>query len=240
MNLKYCSLTGADDAVNPEDLVNISSQFPFAEWAILLLRARAGQPRFPTTSWIESFKSKATGLNKAMHLCDDAFLGFIARDAEVMDIMKGFQRIQLNLKFGDVEGKYDPAELVTRVKESPEWQFILQYTPEKQGLLPAFKDVPNHAVLYDSSAGRGISPNSWDVPLDGHFCGYAGGMNPENVNKNLEMISRAAAGHVTWIDMETGVRTNDQFDLAKVRQVLVTASPYVITSRQTPSSRPSF
>ncbi|MFN3827523.1 MAG: hypothetical protein ACK4NR_07855 [Micavibrio sp.] len=240
MNLKYCSLTGADDAVNPEDLVNISSQFPFAEWAILLLRARAGQPRFPTISWIEGFKSKATGLNKAMHLCDDAFLGFIARDAEVMDIMKGFQRIQLNLKFGDVEGKYDPAEIVARVKESPEWQFILQYTPEKQGLLPAFKDVPNHAVLYDASAGRGISPNSWDAPLDGHFCGYAGGLNPENVNKNLEMISRAAAGHVTWIDMETGVRTNDQFDLAKVRQVLVTASPYVITSRQTPSSRPSF
>ena len=228
MKLKYCSITGADDAVNVADLTEIAQEFPFVEWAILLLRARAGLPRFPTASWIEDFTARTQGQNMAMHLCDDAFLGFIDKDPQVLDLMKGFQRIQLNLKFGDVEGKYDPAALVARVKESPRHQFILQYTREKQGLLPLFRDVANHAVLFDASAGRGISPDKWDAPLAGHFCGYAGGLNPDNVAENLQEIARVAAGHETWIDMETGVRTGDRFDLEKVRRVLTISHPYSV------------
>ncbi len=237
MKLQYCSITGADDAVDVADLTKIATKFPMVEWAILLLRARVGQPRFPTTSWIENFTAHSKGQNKAMHLCDDGFLGFIAKDPSVLELMSGFQRIQLNLKFGDVEGKYDPAELVARVKESPQWQFILQYTREKQGLLPLFKDVKNHAVLFDASAGQGISPDRWDAPLTGHFCGYAGGLNPDNVGKNLEDIARVAAGHVTWIDMETGVRTDDKFDLSKVSRVLEIASPYFDQAQITPRAK---
>lgn len=226
MKLQYCSITGADDQVDVADLSAFARSHPFVEWAILLLRDRAGQPRFPTTGWIENFTRHSHGQNKAMHLCDDAFLGFIGQDSEIKNLMSGFQRIQLNLKFGDVEGKYDPAELVARVKENPQHQFILQYTPDKQGLLPLFTGVPNHAVLYDASAGRGINPDSWDPPLTGHFCGYAGGLSPANLEQNLKMIAKVAAGQTTWIDMESGVRTNDRFDLTKVRQVLDTAACY--------------
>ncbi|QQG37408.1 MAG: hypothetical protein HYS17_07415 [Micavibrio aeruginosavorus] len=161
-----------------------------------------------------------------MHLCDDGFLGFIAQDPAVRNLMSGFQRIQLNLKFGDVEGKYDPAELVARVRENPQHQFILQYTKEKKDLLPLFRDVPNHALLFDASAGRGISPGHWDAPLPGHFCGYAGGLNPENLQENLNLISSIANGYTTWIDMESGVRTDDRFDIGKVRRILSIAAPY--------------
>lgn len=226
MKIQYCSITGADDQVDIADLSTLSHSHPFVEWAILLLRARAGQPRFPSTDWIEDFTRHTHGQNKAMHLCDDAFLGFIAQDPEVKALMSGFQRIQLNLKFGDVEGKYDPAELVARVKENPQHQFILQYTHDKQGLLPLFTGIPNHAVLFDASAGRGINPDHWDAPLDGHFCGYAGGLNPDNVERNLKMIAQVATGQTTWIDMESGVRNNDRFDLDKVRRVLEMVAPY--------------
>lgn len=226
MKLKFCSITGADDAVDAAELAALSQEFPFAEWAILLLRARAGTARFPTADWIENFKARTPRLHRAMHLCDDGFLGFIAGDAEVRALMQGFQRIQLNLKFGDVEGKYDPQQLVARVRENPQHQFILQYTPEKQGLLPLFADVPNHAVLYDASAGQGISPDRWHPPLEGHFTGYAGGLKPDNVAANLTAIEKIAGGAETWIDMETGVRTQDVFDLAKVRQVLTLSAPY--------------
>lgn len=228
MKLKYCSITGADDAVNVADLTNLAQEFPCAEWAVLLMRERAGTPRFPRPEWIENFTAHTLGQNKAMHLCGDAFLGFIAKDPEVLNLMAGFQRIQLNLKFGDVEGKYDPLALWARVRETPQHQFILQYTPEKQGLLPLFKDVANHAVLYDASAGQGVSPDKWDAPLPGHFCGYAGGLNPDNVARNLRDIQRVAASHETWIDMETGVRTDDRFDLDKVRRVLTIAQPYTL------------
>lgn len=234
MQLKYCSITGADDAVDPKDMASFSREFPFVEWAILLLPARAGTARFPSTQWIEKFSKECAGSNNAMHLCDGAFLGFIDGDPQILKLMQGFKRIQLNLKFGDVEGKYDPKKLMERVKASPQWQFILQYGKDKKGLLPLFKDVPNHAVLFDESAGRGISPDSWDAPLSGHSCGYAGGMNPDNVGKNLEIISKVAKGYTTWIDMETGVRTNDVFDLAKVRRVLETAAPYVMKNVPAP------
>ena len=227
MHLKYCSITGADDAVQISDLSKLAAEFPFLETAILLLPARAGTPRFPKLEWIETFGATYTGNNAAMHLCDDGFLGFIAGHQEIRNLMRGFQRIQLNLKFGDVEGKYDPLELVARVSEAPQWQFILQYTADKNELLPLFEDVPNHAVLFDESAGRGVSPDRWDAPLPGHFCGYAGGMNPDNVEANLKMIQNVADGHMTWIDMESGVRTDDRFDLDKMRRVLEIAAPYV-------------
>ena len=226
MDLKYCSITGADDPVDIGALLALSREYPFAEWAILLLPARAGKARFPSRPWIADFAKRAANLNTAMHLCDGALLGFVAGDKDILSTIEGFKRIQLNLKFGDVEGKYAPADLVKRVRSLPQKQFIIQYGRDKQGLLPLLKDVPNHAVLFDESAGRGISPDSWDAPLPGHFCGYAGGINPDNVQSNLEMISKVAKGHPTWIDMETGIRTNDVFDLDKVRRVLKTTAAF--------------
>lgn len=229
MQLKYTSITGADDAVDPQALLALSREFPFAEWAILLLPAQEGMARFPSKDWIRKFSQLAQGLHTAMHLCDGALLGFIRGEAEILNLMSGFKRIQLNLKFGDVEGKYDPADLVRRVRENPQFQFIIQYGKDKQSLLPLLADVPNHAVLYDDSAGRGISPDSWEPPLAGHFCGYAGGLNPANVAEQIEIIAKVAPGYTTWIDMETGVRTDDKFDLAKVRRVLEISKPYAMT-----------
>lgn len=228
MQLKYTSITGADDAVDPQQLLKLSQEFPFVEWAILLLPAREGMARFPSTAWIRNFSKLAQGLHTAMHLCDGALLGFIRGDNEILGLMSGFKRIQLNLKFGDVEGKYDPAELVKRVRDNPQFQFIIQYGKDKKSLLPLLADVPNHAVLYDDSAGRGISPDSWEPPLPGHFCGYAGGLSPANVAQQIEIIAKVAPGYTTWIDMETGVRTDDKFDLAKVRRVLEISMPYAI------------
>lgn len=229
MHLKYISITGADDAVNPTDLLALSRQYPAAEWAILLLPAQAGTPRFPKIEWIKSFAQQAADadipVNTAMHLCGNALIGFVNGDADIFAAMQGFARIQLNLKFGAVEGQYDPQVLLDRVRANPQWQFIIQYAKDKQGLLPLLRDIPNHAVLFDESAGRGITPDSWDAPLAGHFCGYAGGLNPDNVAQNLGVIAQVAAGHETWIDMETGVRTNDVFDLDKTRRVLEIASP---------------
>ncbi|HYD18003.1 MAG TPA: hypothetical protein VEF76_05965 [Patescibacteria group bacterium] len=228
MHLKFVSITGADDAINPQDLVELSREFPFAEWAVLLLPARAGTPRFPKYEWIRSLAALGRELNTAMHLCDEALLGFIRGDNDIQGLMSGYKRIQLNLKFGAVEGKYDPADLIARVRANSQFQFIIQYGRDKQSLLPLLADIPNHAVLYDDSAGRGITPESWDAPLPGHFCGYAGGLNPDNVAQQLKTIAQVAKDYVTWIDMETGVRTNDAFDLAKVRRVLEISQPYTI------------
>lgn len=226
MKLKYVSITGADDEVAVGDLDKIAAAHPYVEWAILLMPERMGQKRFPSADWIRNFADTYKGAHKAMHLCGGAFLGFIGNDPEILGLMWGFKRIQLNLEFGDVAGKYDPAKLFAQIRAHPEFEFVIQYTEKNRDLLPKLRDIPNHALLFDQSAGRGVAPDSWPAPIGGHFCGYAGGLNPDNINKNLMAIAHAAGTAATWIDMESGVRTDDRFDLDKVGKILVAAAPF--------------
>lgn len=228
MKLRYVSITGADDAVDVADLNGVAREFLFVEWAILLMPETFGRARSPTAAWIENFKAKYEGAHKAVHMCGTALAGFVEGRADIIGLMRGFARVQLNLEFGPVEGTYDPAQLLARIKAHPECQFIIQYTDKRAGMLPALAALPNHAILFDASAGRGVAPDGWPAPLPGHFCGYAGGINPGNVARHIEKI-RAAGAADTWIDMESGVRTDDRFDLDKVRAVLNISKPFART-----------
>jgi phosphoribosylanthranilate isomerase len=75
------------------------------------------------------------------------------------------------------------------------------------------------SVLLDASGGQGI-----DTPinvLNGvSKVGYAGGFNPDNVAGKLEYLLKNVKLGMFWIDMESGVRTDDWFDTSKVRRVL--------------------
>lgn len=227
MKLKFCAFTGADDKVDPADLAALSKTYPFVEWSILYLPGQEGTPRCPTVEWIRDFSEVCKDSHKCLHLCADALPRFVAGDKELLDLMQGFKRIQFNFEYLDAGKLVDPVELAKRAKDSPQWEFILQYGKGYKHYLSAFNDVPNHAVLFDGSAGEGVSPGEWPAPLAGHSCGYAGGMNPDNMKDQLEKIARAAPGYVTWVDQESGARTDNQFDLAKVVQVLDISSAYV-------------
>lgn len=226
--LKYVSITGADDVVAIADLNAIGAEYPFVEWAVLWLPEQAGKSRCPSLAWIENFIATCEGAHKALHLCGSAFLGFSQNKPDVMRMMKGFNRIQLNLEFGNVEGKYDLAAMLSQIRAHPEFEFIIQYTDRRRDLLPLLKDIPHHAILFDQSAGRGIAPDSWPAPINGHFCGYAGGINPDNIAGNIEKIAKESGSAQIWVDMESGVRTNDRFDLAKVRRVLELSKPFTL------------
>lgn len=227
MKLRYCSLTGADDAVKIDDLSALAAEFPFVETAILLMPDKAGQPRFPTYDWIRRFAAQYKGAHKAMHLCGEALLRFVEDDAEILDLMRGFSRSQLNLTFADAGQKVAPQKLADQAAKYPQFEFIIQYGPQHKGFLPYFEPVPNHALLFDDSAGRGVSPDHWPAPVPGHFCGYAGGLKPENLEHHIDLIDQAVGDDITWIDMETGIRTDDRYDLAKCRRVLEIAAQYV-------------
>ena len=80
----------------------------------------------------------------------------------------------------------------------------------------------NVSVLLDASGGQGIDtpikvlPNA-DKPFK---VGYAGGINPDNVADKLAYLIQHNEVGDFWIDMESGVRTDDWFDTDKVRRVL--------------------
>ena len=53
-----CTITGADDLVDPDDLVVLSREYPFVEWAILISASRAGTPRYPSSAWLERLQNR--------------------------------------------------------------------------------------------------------------------------------------------------------------------------------------
>lgn len=238
MKLQYCAITGADNATDVKDLLAIEKDFPFVEWALLWMPERAGLQRFPTLDWIKNFKKECSNSHASLHLCGQALVDFAT--GKKVEAMEGFKRIQLNLKFDNAGDKIDLKQLAAMVKSHPGVQFILQYTEDKKDtLLPLFKDIPNHALLFDASAGAGVSPDKWSAPVPGHPCGYAGGLGPDNIAENLEMINKVTpADYITWVDMESKVRTEDEFDLGKVRRVLEVAKSYASNAAAPKAARP--
>lgn len=73
-------------------------------------------------------------------------------------------------------------------------------------------------MLFDTSGGRGKLPDS--IPSHpGYTVGYSGGINPENVVEYIQRIPGLEEDSKYWIDMESGVRTNNWLDLNKCEEV---------------------
>jgi len=63
--------------------------------------------------------------------------------------------------------------------------------------------------------------------MPGMVCGYAGGLGPDNLKKELAKIHRLAGSRAYWVDMETKLRTDDDaFDLAAARRCLEISNKY--------------
>lgn len=80
-------------------------------------------------------------------------------------------------------------------------------------------------MLLDASGGEGVDTSL--VAFAGRKVGYAGGINADNVGDKLTFLMENEQVGDFWIDMESGVRTDDWFDLDKVRKVLEICEPIV-------------
>lgn len=218
MNINV-TITGADDDVSSLDLHLLSLEFPFVEWGILRCLEFNGQPRYPSMDWVNAFLNRRPKIGgqarKSLHLCKK-----LARDAEEgrfpSDIWR-FDRVQLN---GYNPGHWDPR--MTAAASGPVGEIILQCRSEEtlqQVANDAARLGPHASVLFDPSGGRGVEPFRWPASPCGCRLGFAGGINPDNVLDVIGDIVMLPRGPF-WIDMETGVRTDNRFDLRKVRRVL--------------------
>jgi hypothetical protein len=247
MILDRVTITGADDSINPEDLIPLARDFPFVEWGILFSGSRLGIARYPSRSWIGALAKIVwqVPMKLSAHLCGAWVRDFVQRgkftwkeDYRRVEML--FARVQLNFR-GQVHTK-GPGFEIALLEESlrPEGngrttrvgkQFILQCDGANdktlEELLPWFADgmVP----IFDKSGGSGVVPKQWPKALPGHYCGYAGGLGPDILTTQLRLIEEAAGPERVWIDMESSVRSdNDQkFDLRKVRAALDKAASWV-------------
>lgn len=97
---------------------------------------------------------------------------------------------------------------------------IIQLHGGTRALFDFYKHMPNVQGFQDDSGGRGWAAEAWMEP-ETPFFGYGGGIGPENVAEVVRAIEKVCPGDF-WIDMESRIRTEDRFDLAKCRAVCET------------------
>jgi hypothetical protein len=85
------------------------------------------------------------------------------------------------------------------------------------------------SVLFDASGGKGVSPKTWPSVPAALGCGFAGGLGPDNLARELRRLEGIVGDRAVWIDMQSRVRSEDGavLDLAKVRAGLEISRPYV-------------
>lgn len=224
--LDRVTITGADDSVSADELYRLSEQYPFVEWGILFSGKHQGSRRYPSEAWLATLaETKPADVKIAAHLCGRWVRSTLAGQADwwraYPKLASQFGRIQLNFHAEAV----DPMTLGTFVRElAASSEFIYQCDGVNDGWVrELIAEVKRGSPLFDTSGGAGIEPESWPKGWEGVYCGYAGGIGPENCVEVLGPIVAAAwPGIPFWIDMERKVRSEDDatFDLDKVRTVL--------------------
>lgn len=207
MKPRMITFTGVDEHTDPVALVQLANDYPGkVEWGILFSPGRAGkETRYPRPEVIEHLVTEHA-LVYAAHLCGDCAREVVAGGKGRFDDLLAayFQRAQVNTK-----DEVDPA-LIRRWADGAMITPILQCRGD-------FPQTPGVEYLFDASGGRGIEPKDWPRGLSS-YCGYAGGLKPDNVASHVERIGAIAPAF--WIDMESGVRSDDdRFSVAKCRSV---------------------
>lgn len=234
--IPFCvSLTGPDDKVNIEDLHALSLVFPSVEWALLYLPGGEGRPRNPTPAWRKAFFDARVGGTSAVHLCGAAAFEQLRANELPSDVLRT-DRLQLNINPRRIDFQDDDilaifeSALGLSHRHGPSLILQLHEGTERaiQAWLPTL-DADDRArvhILLDGSKGKGIRPESWTVPegLEGFSVGFAGGLGPENTAEVLSQLPARTSPF--WIDMESGIRTDNEFDLAKARAVLEAAASF--------------
>ncbi len=207
---QFVTFTGVDDWTCVHGMFALSDKYPI-EWGMLLSPKRQGvDPRFPGGE--AQSRILCSGLRLAAHLCGD-FSRSVMEGREIpplsMPVDLGcFKRIQVNHAnpVPEIIGKY--------VKG---WGKIRGIAQTRTG----FPRNTSVDWLYDPSGGKGERPKVWPIRgCETQFVGYAGGITPDNVLEILRAIDvEGDARGPFWIDMESGIRTDNRLDLDKCRRV---------------------
>lgn len=195
------TVTGADEQTDIRSLAQWN-----CEIGILYTATPEGRSRYPSYDWIAEVAPLLPRL--AIHVCGRKARAELLN--EYLCIARFAQRIQVNglIPAKDVEKIceiYHPRTIIT------------QHSFNNRHLLDV--GAINHAILVDGSGGRGVSPDRWERPTTTKAVGFAGGLGPDNLSRELEKIKAVASGD-WWVDMEGKLRINDLFSIHKATECI--------------------
>ena len=205
------TFTGLDERTDLEEVARLADEFDCVEFGVLFSPRKQGRhPRYPGLNVQRQIIDLPARVSLAAHLC-----GAYARDVEswplLGEVMPRLDAVQVNNLSPDLDALF-------RVRQRGDVPFIL---PTRAACFPADQ---RFSWLHDCSGGRGeVTAEFPQHPTgeshDALIVGFAGGINPDNVLEVIAQINSKQVGPY-WLDMESGVRTDDWLDLSKVRKVL--------------------
>lgn len=185
------TLTGADDNTPLAGLVDLCAMSPRVEIGLLLSFNNMGTPRYPSVATLVSVVGML-GKRCSVHICGEKARRFFMDNASPVLAQAG--RVQVNGRVGlatvrEFSGRYGSV--------------ITQWTEEGPDLRS--EAVLGHELLIDASGGRGIVREVWPSIETHKPTGFAGGLTPETLPRELPRI-HAVADIGWWIDIEGGLR----------------------------------
>ena len=246
MNLVFITCSGTNEFTDIRELVALMQEYSLGEIAVQVSEKQspAGGARIEWVHELAAYlNDNKIAINAALHInrrwVEDLCRGIVA--PELQDLMELqdhydlplFKRLQLNFKLDrdDVHEDCDDelVELQHRIKR----RFILSYNESNEHLIRRlYLKGLRFDVLFDSSFGAGIAPDSRKAPAFPDILqGYAGGITPDNVRAELDKIAKAvenapAIGDV-YIDAQKGLEDEQtHLSLDKCRQYLANATEW--------------
>lgn len=248
MPLNCVTITGADDQTDIDKILDLSAEYPFVEWGILVSASRIGSERFPSMDWIYRLEQaiKGTKTKLSLHLCGMYVRSLLAgtyHDDLVAREFRMFDRVQLNFhreviavderKFYESLTQFGPRQIIFQMDGAKGKSYMDSLSAGYDTGIGHVDAVP----LFDASGGAGVSPTEWPTPEylddDTTYCyhGYAGGLGPDNLSYEIPNILRVAGERCPriWVDMETKVCTNtgNGLDFDAVEKCLQIAKSFI-------------
>lgn len=207
----FIAFTGVDRLELLPGLRALSARYPI-EWGVLVDPLQEGENILFPHAKLRDGLLAARDLRWAAHVCGKAAKTIATSPLNAPLPPAGVLRVQVNHSF---EGS-TPAQVVAARDYGR--RLGVRTVLQCSGAFPLLQNGVDW--LYDVSFGTGARPDRWPAPPpnDGPFCGYSGGIGPDTVTDILARIA-APDGALYWIDMESGVRTDGVFDLAKCEAV---------------------
>ncbi|WP_050400449.1 hypothetical protein [Bradyrhizobium embrapense] len=207
MKPEFITFTGIDNWTELHDIHVLSIKYP-VEFGVLFSPKRQGtDPRYPDGDALSRFMW--SGLRLSAHLCGDYSRRIMAGESivDTIPVDLGYlNRVQVN------HAEPDPAKII---EFRNGWGSMRAIAQTRADAFPADTSVD---WLFDRSGGTGVAPTAWPMhPGGDRLVGYAGGISPDNIRGVMSVLEQMPGRY--WIDMESGVRTDDRFDIAKCRAV---------------------
>ena len=223
-NLSFITFTGVDDQTSIWEIYALHALYQRVEFGFLVgsHSGQDGYNRYPEIDKLkQNIKSfQETDLPTAIHLCGQYSRSLMRGDLEpIWELCDGFNRVQINAQPAD----YDFRQIVTFAEGFSGTSVILQ---QREAFIDRPPLVhPKVEYLFDCSGGRGLANlNDWPSPTRHQArSGYAGGLNPNNINQALEFVNLHPDSQI-WLDIESGIRDESNWlDTNLINQICRTA-----------------